>query len=202
MEPIQKMMDELNLENNIKMEDIPNIDLYMDQVIQLFETHFNDSKRNQEEKVMTKTMINNYAKGKLFFPIQNKKYSKEHIMLISMIYQLKGSLSINDIKSVLDQVNQKVVEEEFNIGDLYHCFLSLTRQNVQKFQGDILESEELVKQEVNMFADDKDTNYLEQVLMITSLVHMSNLYRKLAEKMVDQLSVEKQEAGKKDKNKT
>ena len=51
-----------------------------------------------DEKVLTKTMINNYAKGKLFIPIKNKKYSKQHIMLINLIYQLKGALSINDIK--------------------------------------------------------------------------------------------------------
>lgn len=64
------------------LDEIPNIDLYMDQVIQLFENKFADSKRNEAEKVFTKTMINNYAKGKLIFPIKNKKYLREHLILI------------------------------------------------------------------------------------------------------------------------
>ena len=60
----------------ITLDDLPDIDLYMDQVIQIFENKLEKTKRNQDEKILTKTMINNYAKGKLFFPIKNKKYTK------------------------------------------------------------------------------------------------------------------------------
>lgn len=76
MENIKHIVDSLALETNLTLDEIPNIDLYMDQVIQLFENKFNDTKRNQEDKILTKTMINNYAKGKLIFPIQNKNIRK------------------------------------------------------------------------------------------------------------------------------
>ena len=66
---------ELNLQNQLKLEEIPELDLYMDQVTQLFDSKFNDSKRNEEDKALTKTMVNNYAKGKLLMSIKNKKYS-------------------------------------------------------------------------------------------------------------------------------
>ena len=83
MENIKQIIDSLGIETSLTLEEIPKIDLYMDQVIQLFENKFSESKRNEEDKILTKTMINNYAKGKLIFPIQNKKYSKEHLILIS-----------------------------------------------------------------------------------------------------------------------
>ena len=72
MENINQIIEQLGLEASLTLEEIPKIDLYMDQVIQLFESKFNQTKRNEDEKVLTKTMINNYAKGKLIFPIQNK----------------------------------------------------------------------------------------------------------------------------------
>ena len=82
---INEILNGLILENNIKLDEIPEIDLYMDQVIQLFESKLSAQKRNEDEKILTKTMINNYAKGKLLLPIKNKKYSKEHLIFISLI---------------------------------------------------------------------------------------------------------------------
>ena len=108
---IIEILNNLSLESNIKLEEVPEIDLYMDQVIQLFESKLSNQKRNDEEKILTKTMINNYAKGKLLLPIKNKKYSKEHIILMSLIYNLKGVLSINDIKLCLDQIINKSEED-------------------------------------------------------------------------------------------
>ena len=107
---IIEILNNLSLESNIKLEEVPEIDLYMDQVIQLFESKLSNQKRNDEEKILTKTMINNYAKGKLLLPIKNKKYSKEHIILMSLIYNLKGALSINDIKLCLDEIINKSVQ--------------------------------------------------------------------------------------------
>ncbi|EKY27960.1 hypothetical protein HMPREF0216_01071 [Clostridium celatum DSM 1785] len=60
---INEILNGLILENNIKLDEIPEIDLYMDQVIQLFESKLSAQKRNEDEKILTKTMINNYAKG-------------------------------------------------------------------------------------------------------------------------------------------
>lgn len=189
MEEINRIINQLGLETNITLEEIPKIDLYMDQVIQLFEGKFNETKRNEDEKILTKTMINNYAKGKLIFPIQNKKYSKEHLILISLIYQLKGALSINDIKVTLDGINKKIVKEDIDIESFYTSYLHLTSQNAKDFKEDIEQRVKEVKEEITQ-AQKKDSANLEQVLMISSLVHMSNLYRRVAEKLVDGLAVE------------
>ncbi len=75
MNKIETLLKSIGLEKNIYTEDVPNLDLYMDQVIQLFESTFTDTKKEENEKILTKTMINNYAKARLFFPIKNKKYT-------------------------------------------------------------------------------------------------------------------------------
>lgn len=191
MEKINEILEQLRLETNLSLDEIPNIDLYMDQVIQLFENKFADSKRNDEEKVLTKTMINNYAKGKLIFPIKNKKYSKEHLILMSFIYQLKGALSINDIQVTLDGINKRIIKENIEIDSFYNSYLALSQKNVVDFNEDINERVKDVNEEVSKM-EDPNSVYLEQVLMISSLVHMSNLYRKVAEKLVDEIVVEKE----------
>jgi hypothetical protein len=191
MENIQQIIEKLGLDVGLTLDEIPQIDLYMDQVIQLFENKFNETKRYEDDKVLTKTMINNYAKGKLIFPIQNKKYSKRHLILMSLIYQLKGALSINDIKVTLQGINQKIIQEEMELESFYSSYLNLTRQNVEDFKADISERVKDVNEEIT--EDEKGNSAdLEQVLMISSLVHMSNLYRKIAEKLVDDMTVEKE----------
>ncbi|PEP20999.1 DUF1836 domain-containing protein [Bacillus wiedmannii] len=183
MENINKLLETLHLEKNITLEDIPNVDLYVDQVVQLFENTYSDTTRTDDEKVLTKTMINNYAKGKLFIPIKNKKYSKEHMILISLIYQLKGALSINDIKSSLENINESLLNDDsFELNTLYKDYLSLTEKNVESFTQDV---NNLVS-EVSEISSLEDSN-LEKFLLLTSFVSMSNMYRRLAEKLIDDL---------------
>ncbi|HDR7976199.1 TPA: DUF1836 domain-containing protein [Bacillus cereus] len=183
MENINKLLETLHLEKNITLEDIPNVDLYVDQVVQLFENTYADTTRTDDEKVLTKTMINNYAKGKLFIPIKNKKYSKEHMILISLIYQLKGALSINDIKSSLEHINESLLSDDsFQLNTLYKDYLTLTENNVESFKQDINNRVSEVS-EISSLEDSK----LEKFLLLNSLVNMSNMYRRLAEKLVDDL---------------
>ena len=179
MDKLQSFLEELECEQNISLEDIPKIDLYMDQVIQLFENKFNGTKRNENDKILTKTMINNYAKGKLLFPIKNKKYSKEHIILISLIYQLKGALSIKDIQATLEGINEKVMEGNVDLDSLYSQYLHNSAENMISFKEDMQ-----TRIEKSAIADEE---YLSKVLLIASLVNMSNLYRRAAEKLVDEI---------------
>lgn len=183
---INLILDKLQLNTKLDIKDIPDIDLYMDQVIQLFEKKFSPTKRNEEEKVLTKTMINNYAKGKLFFPIKNKKYSRDHIMLISMIYQMKGALSIHDVKQTLETLNNKIMEEDFDLLTLYMSYLSLFDQNLDIFNSGVKTHMNDIHVEIEKLGS-KDETYLEKLLLITTFTEMSNFYRKAAEKMVDNM---------------
>jgi len=189
MENINELIKNMYLENKITLEDIPNVDLYVDQVVQLFENNFGQTTRNADEKVLTKTMINNYAKGKLFFPIKNKKYSKEHIILISLIYQLKGALSINDIKSSLEEINNQIEgKEDFKLDSLYKSYLQLYENNANNFRIEIEDRMKEVK-EVAETSENGSNEENEKFLLLSSLVTTSNLYRRLAEKIVDEMTL-------------
>ena len=85
----------------IKPDDIPNIELYMDQVTTFMEEQLASTKRYDEDKILTKTMINNYAKNKLLPPPEKKRYSREHILMLIFIYYFKNILSISDIQTLL-----------------------------------------------------------------------------------------------------
>ncbi|MGL5243723.1 MAG: DUF1836 domain-containing protein, partial [Sarcina sp.] len=111
---LQELLEELCLKDNILLVDIPEIDLYMDQVIQLFENKLGKIKRKEEDKILTKTMINNYSKGKLLMNIRNKKYSKAHIIMMCFIYNLKGILSLTDIKILLEPIVKLYDEGKIN----------------------------------------------------------------------------------------
>ena len=97
---LNSILESLERVKYISPEDIPNIDLYMDQITTFMDSRLHSSARNPgEDKILTKTMINNYAKNNLLPPPVKKKYSKEHVLLLIFIYYYKGILSINDIQT-------------------------------------------------------------------------------------------------------
>ena len=73
----------------VRPDGIPDIDLYMDQVTTFMEKELASSKRHEDDKILTKTMINNYAKNNLLPPPVKKKYSKEHLLVMIFIYYFK-----------------------------------------------------------------------------------------------------------------
>lgn len=185
---LNKLIDELHLENNIKLNDIPEIDLYMDQVIQLFEGKYNETKRNEDDKVLTKTMINNYAKGKLLMPIKNKKYSKEHLILMSFIYNLKGALSLTDIKTSITNIVENFNDEErLNLRNIYENYLNQYNSDIDSFREDVIKKETMVKKNVK-----GNNDFEEKFLLLCSMVNMSNMYRRLSEKLIDEFFVKEE----------
>ena len=79
---INSILESVSRIDYIKPEDIPNIELYMDQVTTFMEEQLASTKRYDEDKILTKTMINNYAKNKLLPPPEKKRYSREHILML------------------------------------------------------------------------------------------------------------------------
>ena len=181
MSEIDTLLNQLNVDDKINLDDIPELDLYMDQVIQLFESKLSGLKRNEEDKVLTKTMINNYAKAKLLMSIKNKKYSKEHLILMSLIYDLKGALSISDIKSLLNTIVQKYEnEEDYDLRGLYTKYLETSNDDCEEFK-------ESVKNKADKLNDNDE--FEEKFLMVCSMISMSNMYRRMGEKLIDEFFI-------------
>ncbi len=91
----------------IKPDMIPNIDLYMDQVTTFMDEQLSACKRFDDDKILTKTMINNYTKGRILPPPDKKKYSREHMLLLIFIYYFKSILPISDMKKLLNPISDK-----------------------------------------------------------------------------------------------
>lgn len=91
----------------VKSSMIPSIELYMDQVTTFASDMLGQMRRSDDEKILTKTMINNYAKNGLIPPPIKKKYNKSQILLLVMIYYYKNILSMEDIKKVLSLVENE-----------------------------------------------------------------------------------------------
>ena len=103
-ETLESILNKINL---IDANDIPNIDLYMDQVTTFMESHLGNLKRSPDDKVLTKTMINNYVKNHLLPSPDKKKYSRNHMILLTFIYYFKNVLPINDIKTLMSGITEK-----------------------------------------------------------------------------------------------
>ena len=99
----------------VKPEDIPNIELYMDQVTTFMEKQLAATKRHEDDKVLTKTMINNYAKNNLLPAPVKKKYSKEHVLVMIFIYYFKNIISIKDIETLLTPITENYFQISSNI---------------------------------------------------------------------------------------
>ena len=96
---------------HIHTADIPGIDLYMDQVTTFLQENLRGLSRDPDgDKFLTKTMINNYVKNKVLFLPVKKKYNRDHIMLLIMIYYMKSFLSIGDIRSILGPITDRYAE--------------------------------------------------------------------------------------------
>ena len=83
-------------------DELPEIDLYMDQVIALMDKYLSFHKTDEETKIITNSMVNNYVKlGIMPAPVK-KKYSREHIAYLIIICTLKQALPISDIKDLIE----------------------------------------------------------------------------------------------------
>lgn len=97
--------EEINMFHLPRWNEFPNVDLYIDQVVCLLEDSLSEhikSDNDKEDKIITKTMINNYVKHNIIKPPINKKYNKEHLAYLFVIFILKQVYSISEIKKLID----------------------------------------------------------------------------------------------------
>ena len=118
----------------IKPDEIPNIALYMDQVTTFMEDNLASTKRHDDDKILTKTMINNYTKNHVLPSPDKKKYSRDHILLMIFIYYFKNFLPISDIKTILGPLTDKYFHKDadLNLEAIYTTLFSKEDTFVQE----------------------------------------------------------------------
>lgn len=182
-EQISKVLDSYDI---VPIETIPNIDLYMDQVTTFIESALSGCKRNKNDKILTKTMINNYAKAKIFPPPQKKKYTKNHIMLLIMIYHLKSILSISDISRLLKPVTEELTKNVQSplLEMIYSDFVELQKQN-QKNIAMVLENNYMENTIASPQYHKYENETNQNIIVVLQLVIQSNTEKRIAEKILD-----------------
>ena len=151
-ELFRRVLERLDSFQYIRDDDIPAIDLYMDQVTTFMDAHLSGLRRREEDKVLTKTMINNYAKNNLLPSPVNKKYSKNHMLQLIFIYYLKSFLSINDIEATLGPIAEDFWSSDSSpsFAEIYRTVFSQSEAGMKEIKKDLNDKFTLSR---SMFAD-------------------------------------------------
>lgn len=174
----------------IEPEDIPNIELYMDQVTTFMDNKLRSTARYPgEDKILTKTMINNYAKNDLLPPPVRKKYSREHVLLLIFIYYYKNILSISDIQTLLKPITEKYFRSdgEFNLENIYREAIGMEKQQLNALKEDVIRKFETAEQTFED-APEESRDFLRKFSFICTLSFDVYIKKLMIEKMVDELA--------------
>lgn len=182
---IKRLLTELTNYEGIPAGDIPDIALYMDQVTTFMDRKLKVFKRREDDSILTKTMINNYTKARLSIPPVNKKYEKEHIMLLTLIYHMKQILSANDMKKLFGPVINKIDAAEDgarSAEELYGIFTAMEKEQLELFDANVNEIISHLSSNSDL-ADASDKDFM--IMFILTLVIQAERRKNLAEKLID-----------------
>lgn len=198
---LHDLLNSLDSLEGIRPGEIPNIDLYMDQVTTFMDAQLASSRRFESDKVLTKTMINNYAKNKLLPPPVKKKYSPEHMMLLIFIYYFKNILSITDIQTLLAPITERYfgTDSELSLKEIYEEIFSMEKDEIAVVKEDLLKKADITK---SMFGDspEEDQEFLQLFSFICLLSFDVYLKKQMIEHMVDKLAALQHPSDPKKKN--
>ena len=185
---LESIMQSLDRFEHIKAVDIPNMDLYMDQVTTLMENSLAAASRHgNEDKILTKTMINNYAKTKILPPPVKKKYSKDHILLLLLIYYFKGVLSVGDTGELLGKITEKYFGSDSDISfeNIYREVFKLEAGEIGFLKKDIAEKFQIAE---GTFEDapEESREFFKTFAFICLLSYDVFMKKLMIEKLVDE----------------
>jgi hypothetical protein len=183
---LRELLKEISTVQEIQVQDIPEIDLYMDQVTTFMDNKLGSLKRDKKDKILTKTMINNYSKAGILMPSKKKRYSREHMILLIIIYKLKQIISINDIELLFAPLLEKGQNKSDKtlIGEIYSIYLEI--ENDKSFSGEDIFAYQLKSiEEYTKEFDTEDREDLEWFLLVMLLVNEANNHKRLAERIID-----------------
>ena len=188
-ESIMDIIQKLKNIDYINPEDIPNIDLYMDQVTTFMDEHLAACKRLDDDKILTKTMINNYTKNDFLPPPVKKKYSKEHMYLLIFLYYFKNVLSINDIQKIFKPLTDMFYDgksRDSNWEDIYRMIFDMERIQTDNLTKDVLRRFKASQDLFPNVKDEEESDFLSRFAFICLLSFDAYLKKQIVERMIDE----------------
>ena len=151
--------------------------------------HLEACKRMDDDKILTKTMINNYTKNNFLPPPVKKKYSKEHMFLLIFLYYFKNVLSITDIQKIFRPLTDMFFDNksmDVSLEEIYHTIFKMERIQTDNLTKDILRR---FKYSQNLFPEVKDpeeADFLSRFAFICLLSFDAYMKKQLVERMIDE----------------
>lgn len=191
---LNSILESLSRIDFIRSGDIPNIDLYMDQVTTFMDSQLASTKRHEGDKILTKTMINNYTKNNLLPPPVKKKYSKEHVLLLIFIYYFKNILSISDIEVVLKPLAEKYFsgDSDMDLSSIYEEICAMEKNRVEPLKATVTDAYEKSLSAFSEIPEGEERDSLQLFAFICSLSFDVYVKKMMIEKLTDMLSEKKE----------
>ena len=186
---LNSILSSLERIDYIKPTEIPNIDLYMDQVTTFMEEHLQSSKRYPDDKILTKTMINNYAKNHLLPAPDKKKYSKEHMFLLIFLYYFKNVLSISDIQKIFAPLTEMFFggkSDDISLEDIYKEIFAMEKELTNNLTKDVVRRFRSSQEIFSEVTDEAESDYLSRFAYICMLSFDVYIKKQLIERIIDE----------------
>lgn len=186
---LKKQIREMTQLGYIAPEDLPSIELYMDQVTTFMDKYLSQNKRYEEDKTLTKTMINNYTKNNLLPPPEKKRYTKEHLILLIYIYYLKNVISISDIQIMLKPLIDRYFENPdapHSLEEIYASLYKLEQHQHFRVENSVVKTFELSEHDFPGVED----KYIKNLNFLSLLGYDIFIKKKIMERIIDEMAAE------------
>jgi len=185
---IRTLLENIKKISYIEPNELPNIDLYMDQVTTFMDQHLEKTKRYSEDKLLTKTMINNYTKNDLLPSPVKKKYSKDHMVMLIFIYYLKNFLSITDIQSLVHPMTELFFDGkgEISLDEIYAEIYEIEKNQAGSVSRDIIHKAKVAEETFADIKDDEQREYLRKYAYACLLSYDIYMKRQMLERLIDE----------------
>lgn len=187
-ELFSQLLDKISSFDYIHADQIPNIDLYMDQVTTFMDTHLGSTRRFDEDKVLTKTMINNYAKNNLLPSPVRKKYTENHMLQLILIYYMKSFLSISDIETLLKPLTEHFWEDgsDPSFEEIYSKIFSYADNGIEPLIADLRQKFDRSKETFDCGDEEKDS-YLQLFTFLCMTIYDIYMKKQVVTGIIDEM---------------
>jgi len=172
----------------VKEEDFPDMDIYMDQAETFMNKELSIYKKREKDKVITKTMIGNYVKHNMLPRPVNKRYSKDHLVLLTLIYYLKGTFQMEEIekliKPLIDNYNSEF-DEKFDLSSLYTAIFRVQAEEQELLPENLSDTIDKIKHRLSEAALSEDDT-MELFMLIVTLSMKADAQKFLAHKLMQE----------------
>ena len=188
---LNQVMDKYAKTGLLLPDEMPEVELYMDQVVSLLNKELAVYKE-KEQDVFTKSMVSNYVKHKVLPKPENKKYNKEHMIILNMIFQLKSIFQMDEMKVLFKSFvenYESILEKQYDMEGLYDSLLRSRDKEILQMTNHIHEDIEYVKAVMEeMGTSDDDAHEIMGVILILAI--QSNAYRLMARKLLNEYFID------------